>query len=84
MPGKIIKVKCSICSFYLFKYFKDKQGRLIKLFLDEIRIDNVGVKDLKNTQKPTCSECESVLGEITIVKGRPALKVKRSTINMRT
>ena len=85
-PQKILKgkVKCRKCNEYLFRYFKNKRGRLVKLFLDEIKLDNVGITTLKNGKEPTCPSCNSKLGVITLIKGRPSLKVNRGSIDMRT
>jgi len=80
----VIKINCQKCGAFLFKYFKDKRGYLIKLFLDEIRVDKVGVRNANNGTKPTCPTCSVRLGRVTLIKGRPALKVNRSAISMRT
>lgn len=84
MSGKVVKINCSKCGFELFKYFKDKRGFLIKTFLDEMRKDNVGISNAKDGSIPVCPNCSAPLGRITMVKGRPALKVNRGVINMRT
>ncbi len=82
--GQIIKIKCN-CGELLFKYFKDKKGKLIKCYLDEIREDYVGgVREMKDGDIPKCPKCGKELGVITMVHGRPALKIKQSTISMRT
>jgi hypothetical protein len=77
--GKVIKVKCE-CGYLLFKYFKDIRGRLIKCYLDEIRKDFVGVISLKNGERPLCPECKSEIGVVTIIHGRPAIKLNQACI----
>ncbi|KKQ73676.1 MAG: hypothetical protein US96_C0056G0002 [Candidatus Woesebacteria bacterium GW2011_GWB1_38_5b] len=83
MSGQVIKVSCK-CGYLLFKYFKHKRGKLIKLFLDEIREDNVVVSGLANGARPVCPNCQSELGVVGLVKGRPAIKVNHGTIRLRT
>lgn len=79
MKGKVIKIYCQ-CSKYLFKYFKDKRGKLIKCYLDEIRVDNVGVSALKIGDEPTCPVCKKPIGVCEIINGRPAIKLNQGTI----
>ncbi len=82
--GQVIIVKCK-CGNVLFKYYKDKKGKLIKCYLHEIRKDYTnGITTLPQEATPTCPKCSRTLGTITLVHGKPALKVKQSTISMRT
>jgi hypothetical protein len=80
MPkGRVIKVQCR-CGRLLFKYFKGGRGRLIKLYLSEIRRDEVGIGGDPLGARPGCPGCGKELGIIRIVRGRPALKINQGTI----
>lgn len=80
MPkGRVITVECQ-CGRTLFKYYKGGRGRLIKCFLHEIRQDQVGLLDEPLGSRPPCPHCGKELGEIRIVRGRPALKINQGTI----
>lgn len=80
MPrGRVIKVTCQ-CGQLLFKYYKAGRGRLIKCYLERIRHDYVGVIDLPSGARPVCPGCGEELGEIRLVRGRPALKLNQGTI----
>jgi len=76
---RTIKVECQ-CRQLLFKYYKGGRGRLIKCYLDEIREDYVGIQDEPLGARPSCPNCGKELGEIRIVRGRPALKINHGTI----
>ena len=78
-PGRVIKVECR-CGQLLFKYFKGGHGRLIKCFLDELRVDNVGIADSTLGSRPQCPHCGKELGIVRIVRGRPALKLNQGTV----
>ncbi|MBN1661000.1 MAG: hypothetical protein JXA93_21565 [Anaerolineae bacterium] len=80
MPhGRVIKVECQ-CGQLLFKYYKGGRGRLIKCFLDEIREDWVGIAEAPLGMRPSCPACGRELGEVRIVRGRPALKINHGTV----
>ena len=80
MPrGRVIDVECQ-CGRLLFRYFKAGRGRLIKCYLHEIRQDYVGILDEALGSRPTCPNCDKELGEIRMVRGRPALKINQGTI----
>jgi hypothetical protein len=79
MKTRVVKVQCQ-CGQLLFKYYKGGRGRLIKCFLDEIRDDQVGIHDEQLGTRPTCPACDKELGEIRIVRGRPALKINHGTV----
>ena len=78
-PGRVIKVECQ-CDYLLFKYYKGGRGRLVKCFLDQLTEDNVGIEALPLGTRPTCPTCEKVIGEIRIVRGRPAIKLNQGAI----
>ena len=76
--GRVINVECQ-CGFRLFKYYKSGHGRLIKLFLDSVRKDYVGITE--NSQQPAiCPNCNKEIGIIQIINGRIALKLNQGTI----
>jgi hypothetical protein len=77
--GRVIKVQCR-CGQPLFKYYKGGRGRLIKCFLDEIREDAVDILEDPLGSRPICPGCGKELGEIRIVRGRPALKINQGTV----
>jgi hypothetical protein len=77
--GKVIKVYCQ-CGYLLFRYFKDIRGRLIKCYLDEIRKGYVGVQSLRNGKTPKCPECKNEIGVVTLIHGRPAIKLNQGNI----
>ena len=80
MPkGRVIKVQCR-CSQPLFKYYKGGRGRLIKCYLDEIRQDHADIQGEPLGSRPVCPSCGKELGEIRIVRGRPALKINQGTV----
>jgi hypothetical protein len=80
MPkARVVKVECR-CGETLFKYHKGGRGRLIKCFLDNILIDNIGITNLPLGSRPTCPGCGKEIGLIRIVRGRPALKINQGTI----
>lgn len=87
MPkGRVVNIDCQ-CGRPLFKYYKGGRGRLIKCYLEEIRQDYVGISDdssrvrvLPQPYRPTCPECGKELGEIRIVRGRPALKLNQGAV----
>jgi len=78
-PGRVIKVQCQ-CGQRLFKYYKCARGRLIKCYLDEIRKDYVGIIGAPDGAQPVCPSCGQPLGVVTIVHGRPALKLDQGTV----
>jgi hypothetical protein len=55
---------------------------LIKCYLEEIRQDYVGVLDDSSRlpERLTCPDCGKELGEIRIVRGRPALKLNQGAV----
>jgi hypothetical protein len=77
--GRVIKVECR-CGQLLFRYFKGGRGRLIKCYLDQIRLDNVGLAGTPTGARPTCPNCGKELGIVRIVHGRPALKINQGTV----
>ena len=80
MPkGRVVKVECR-CGETLIKYFKGGRGRLIKCYLDNILVDNVGITDLPLGSRPSCPGCGKELGLVQIIRGRPALKINQGTI----
>ena len=81
--GQVLKIKCGNCGAELFRYYKDKRGNLLKIYIDRLRRDQVGLDKFKNEEEPKCPECSSKLGIITLVHGKPALKVNRGVINIK-
>ena len=77
--GRVIKVQCR-CGQLLFKYYKGGRGRLIKCFLDEIQEATVDIVDQPLGSRPTCPGCGKKLGEVRIIRGRPALKINQGAI----
>jgi hypothetical protein len=77
--GRMITVDCQ-CGQTLFKYYKGGHGRLIKCFLDEIQVDQVGVSGLPLAARPACPGCGKAIGMIQMVRGRPALKLNQGAI----
>lgn len=85
--GRVVRVECQ-CGQPLFKYYKAGRGRLIKCYLDEVREDYAGIAESANKghsshqqpDRPTCPACGKELGEIRLVRGRPALKLNQGTI----
>jgi hypothetical protein len=85
--GRVLRVECQ-CGQPLFKYYKAGRGRLIKCYLDEVREDYAGIAESANKgrsfgqqpPRPTCPACGRELGEIRLVRGRPALKLNQGTI----
>ncbi|MBI9049879.1 MAG: hypothetical protein JEZ00_10690 [Anaerolineaceae bacterium] len=76
--GRVINVDCQ-CGTKLFKYYKSSRGRLIKLFLEHIRKDYVGVT--QNTNLPAiCPACQKEIGTIQLINGRLALKLNQGTV----
>jgi hypothetical protein len=75
--GRVIKVQCQ-CGQCLFKYYKCARG--IKCYLDEIRKDYVGIVRAPDGARPVCPGCGQSLGVVTIVHGRPALKLDQGTV----
>ena len=78
-PGRVIKVQCR-CGQLLCKYFKAGRGRLIKCYLDEIRKDYAGISETPIGSRPTCPGCGKELGVVSIIHGRPALKINQGTV----
>lgn len=77
--ARTINVKCQ-CGQLLFTYFKGGRGRLIKCFLDRIRLDVVGLQGAVSGSRPTCPACSKAVGIIRLVHGRPALKINQGTV----
>lgn len=77
--GKLIDVKCG-CGMLLFRYFKAGKGRLIKLIICRISVDNVGLVGLPTHSRPLCPSCGKELGIIMMIGGHPALKLNQGTI----
>ncbi len=77
--NRVIKVECK-CGKLLFKYHKNKRGRLIKCFLSQIKEDNVGILDLPTGARPVCPVCGKEIGIIKLIHGRAALKINQGTV----
>ena len=78
MPGpRVIRVHCSKCKSQLYKYRKDKPGRLIKLYRDEIIKDHTK-GDLK------CHKCgQEVARGNEMIHGRPAHKIIQGKVHVK-
>lgn len=73
--GMDIEIYCE-CGSYLCDYFKDKQGRLIKLYLDRILRDRTEGSILSGVvygDSVFCERCAVKLGEAALYKGRLSL-----------
>jgi len=77
--GRVIKVQCR-CGRLLFRYYKGGRGRLIKCYLDEIRVDHIGAQAAKMGARPNCPACGKAVGIVRMVHGRPALKLNQGTV----
>ena len=76
---RVVDVDCQ-CGEHLFEYAKAGRGRLIKCFLDQIRRDEIGVVNAPVGAHPVCPSCGSEVGYITMIYGRPALKLNQGTV----
>lgn len=77
--GRVLSVKCQ-CGQELFRYYKNGRGRLIKCFLDLIDRETVPVRTLPLGSRPKCPKCGRCLGDVRMVRGRPALKLSQGTV----
>lgn len=77
--SRVVKVTCQ-CGQFLFSYYKGGRGRLIKCYLTLIDRDEVGVADLALGARPCCPSCGKELGEVRLVRGRPALKLNQGAV----
>jgi hypothetical protein len=76
--GRVIDVDCQ-CGAALFRYYKSSHGRLIKVLLENIRKDFVGITKTP-PQAPVCPACGKEIGVIHLVGGRLALKLNQGTV----
>ncbi len=76
MSGKIKKIFCSKCSTLLYKYYKAREGHLVKCFLDNILEDNTA-GDL------ICPVCGEKFARNTMIYGRPANKLIQGKVYIR-
>jgi hypothetical protein len=76
--GRVINVDCQ-CGANLFRYYKSSHGRLIKVFLENIRKDYVGITKTP-PQPAVCPACGKEIGVIQLVGGRLALKLNQGTV----
>jgi adenylate kinase family enzyme len=70
-----IEVYC-VCGRFLCDYYKDKQGRLIKLYLDRILLDRTErsiFSNLRYGDSVFCPACSIKLGEVALYKERLSL-----------
>ena len=77
----VIEVECK-CGNPLARYYKDVPGILLKLYLDEIRIDRAKIFEGKHDKgyEFKCPKCERLIGIADLVKGRPAVKVEQKNL----
>ena len=74
--ARTIKIYCSACGEYLYKYRKSGSGRLVKCFLHGIVQDNTK-GDL------CCPNCGQAFARETMVYGRPANKIIQGKVTVR-
>ena len=65
---RTIRIYCSNCGQFLYKYRKGGGGKLVKCFVDKIVQDNTG-GDLR------CPSCRQAFARETMAYGRPANKI---------
>ena len=64
----IIDIYCQKCNAYLYRYYKDIPGKLIKCYRERI------LKDF--TENPmTCPKCGQVFAREAMIHGKPAYKI---------
>jgi len=77
LPGRAntfhIKIYCSQCNTYLYKYRKEKKGSLVRCYVDKIMDDNTN-GDLK------CPQCGQEFARFKIDKTRPAHRIIQGKI----
>ena len=73
MKACILKIYCSNCGYYLYKYRKEKPGFLVKCYRDKILKDNT-----KGDMK--CPECGNQFARFKMYGGRPANKIIRGKV----
>ena len=82
---RVVDVYCKNGHLLFKRYRKVGLGKLIKCYIDEIRIDQVGVSGLKNETMIYCPFCEKEdktlrVGRIGLVHGRPAVILNQGGI----
>jgi hypothetical protein len=75
---RVIDVNCQ-CGALLFRYYKSSHGRLINVFLENIRKDYVGLTQTPPAL-PMCPACGKELGVVRLNRGRLALKLNQGTV----
>lgn len=73
--GMEVEIYCR-CGSHLCDYHKDKQGRLIKLYVDRVLVDRTKdavLSGLEHGDEVHCADCSASLGEVEFYKGRLSL-----------
>jgi uncharacterized C2H2 Zn-finger protein len=69
----VIKIHCSRCNEYLYKYRKRSNGALVKCHADRI-IEDATRGDLK------CPKCDQEFARHKMIKNKPAQKIIRGRV----
>ncbi|HUS59932.1 MAG TPA: hypothetical protein VMX76_00950 [Nevskiaceae bacterium] len=77
---KTIDVRCKNGHLLFEEYKKVGSGRLIKCYIDKIKIDHVGVSNLPDRADIFCPQCKKKdiilrVGRIGMIHGRPAVLI---------
>ena len=77
LPGpRVINIHCSRCKQKLYKYRKDKPGRLVKAYVREILKDHTR-GDLK------CHKCGQDFARKAMIHGKPAHKIIQGKVSVK-
>jgi len=70
------KIYCDRCDTLLYKYHKDKEGHLLKCYVDRIKEDHTH-GDLR------CPNCGEQFARKRMIHGRPAHKIIQGKVYMK-
>lgn len=77
---KIIDVYCKNGHLLFGKYKKEKNGFLMKCYIDKIGVDYVGVAGIANETDIFCPECKVRVGRIGLKHGRPSVVINHGGV----
>lgn len=76
MGTKTIKIHCSKCNEFLYKYNKGGNGSLVKCFLHKILKDNTNGNKL-------CPKCGQEFARDRIIRNKPAHKIIKGKVSIK-